>query len=55
MEAYIHGYRRAARHLLAVGLLPALCVPELQQLWTGSREDRALVRLIAESWEVQGP
>lgn len=54
MDAYTHGYRRACQHLLAAGLLPAPCLPELQELWTGSREDRAIVRSIVERWELSG-
>lgn len=52
MDAYTRGYRRAAKHLLACGLLPAPCKGEMQQLWSGSREDRALVQTIAENWEM---
>jgi hypothetical protein len=52
MNPYVRGYRRAARHLLAAGLLPAPCIPEMQALWANSREDRELVREIAEHWEV---
>ena len=52
MDAYTRGYRRAARHLLAAGLLPAPCLPEQQELWANSREDRALVQQIASRWEI---
>jgi hypothetical protein len=51
-DAYVRGYRRACRHLLAAGLLPAPCLPEMREMWASSREDRAIVRLIAESWEL---
>jgi hypothetical protein len=50
-DPYVLGYRRACRHLLAAGLLPAPCLPEMQAMWASSREDRAIVRLIAGSWE----
>ena len=43
---------RAARHLLALGLLPAPCKAELQALWTGTPEDRALVQEICTHWEI---
>lgn len=51
MDPYVAGYRNAARHLLALGLIPAPCKRELQSLWTSSREDRELVSTISESWE----
>jgi hypothetical protein len=51
-DAYVRGYRRACRHLLAAGLLPAPCMPELQELWSGSREDRVLVQQITSRWEI---
>lgn len=50
MNAYITGYRKAARHLLALGLLPAPCRDEMQQLWSNSAEDRAVVQHINERW-----
>lgn len=49
--AYVRGYRRACRHLLAVKLLPAPCREELQVLWAGSRDDRQLVQEISRRWE----
>lgn len=52
MDAYIRGYRRAARHLLAAGLLPAPCRAELQALWTNSVEDRQLVAEISQRWDI---
>jgi hypothetical protein len=52
MDAYTKGYRRACGHLLAAGLLPAPCLPELQVLWGGSREERALVQEISSRWEM---
>lgn len=51
-DPYVRGYRRACQHLLAAGLLPAPCLPEMREMWASSREDRAIVRLIAESWEL---
>lgn len=48
----VNGYRRAARHLLAAGLLPAPCKAELQALWATSREDRQLVAEITSRWEI---
>jgi hypothetical protein len=51
-DPYVRGYRRACQHLLAAGLLPAPCVPEMQAMWATSREDRAIVRTIAEHWEL---
>lgn len=53
MDAYTRGYRKATRHLLAAGLLPAPCRPELQAMWAHSREDRDIVRLICERWEIK--
>lgn len=52
MDAYSMGYRRAARHLLASGLLPYPCRRELQAMWTASGTDRAIVREVCENWEV---
>jgi hypothetical protein len=52
MDAYTKGYRRACQHLLAACLLPAPCLPELQELWSGGREDRALVQQITSRWEI---
>jgi hypothetical protein len=54
-DPYVSGYRRAARHLLAAGLLPAPCLPEMQAMWSLSREDREIVQEIAENWEVPTP
>ena len=51
MDTYTRAYRRAAKHLMAAGLLPAPCLPEMQELWANSREDRDLVRAIASRWE----
>ncbi len=51
MDPYVAGYRKAAKHLLALGLTPAPCKQELQSLWASSREDRDLVAAISESWE----
>ncbi|MDX1890122.1 hypothetical protein [Mycolicibacterium sp. 050158] len=51
MNAYVRGYRTAAKHLLALGLLPAPCREEMQELWANNTEDRALVRYISERWE----
>jgi hypothetical protein len=50
--AYVRGYRRACQHLLAAGLIPAPCLPELQAMWVGSREDRAIVQQICSRWEI---
>lgn len=50
MDAYVKGYRRAAAHLLARGLLPAPCRDELQELWVAGPEDRELVSEISERW-----
>jgi hypothetical protein len=52
VNAYVQGYRRATRHLLAAGLLPAPCIPEMQAMWANSPEDRAIVREIAQRWEI---
>jgi hypothetical protein len=51
VNAYTAGYRRAAKHLLALGLTPAPCRDELQALWSNSPEDRALVQHISQNWE----
>lgn len=51
MDAYVRGYRRAAAHLIAAGLLPAPCLEELRALWRESPEDRRLVAVITEHWE----
>lgn len=50
MDAYVRGYRRAAKHLLAAGLLPAPCPDGLRFMWTASTEDRQIVRNITERW-----
>lgn len=52
MDAYVRGYRRACRHLLAARLLPAPCLPELQAMWGESSADRAIVWEICERWEI---
>lgn len=52
MSPYVTGYRKAARHLLSLGLLPAPCTPEVQLLWATSAEDRELVAQITEHWEI---
>jgi hypothetical protein len=52
MDAYTKGYRRACDHLLAAGLLPAPCLPELQELWASDAEGRAIVQEIASRWEI---
>jgi hypothetical protein len=52
MDAYTKGYRRACRHLLAAGLRPAPCLPELRALWVNGPEDRALVEEIVSRWEI---
>lgn len=52
MDAYVRAYRRAAKHLLAAGLPPAPCLPELRALWVNSPEDRALVEEIVSRWEI---
>ncbi len=52
MHAYVRGYRLACRHLMAAGLLAAPCLPELQELWAGSRGDRELVQEIMSRWEI---
>jgi hypothetical protein len=52
MDAYIRGYRRACQHLLAAGILPSPCLPELQALWASGGEDRALVEQISSRWEI---
>jgi hypothetical protein len=52
VNAYVRGYRRAATHLLALGLTPAPCKEELQAMWANSAADRATVRYIAERWEI---
>lgn len=50
MNPYVRGYRRAARHLLDLGLLPAPCREEMRALWANSPEDRQLVTYIADRW-----
>lgn len=52
MTPYARAYRRAARHLLALGLTPAPCLREMRELWANSREDRELVQHISERWEM---
>ncbi len=52
MDPYVQGYRRATRHLIAAGLLPAPCRDELQAMWIHSKEDRAIVQQICEQWEM---
>lgn len=49
---YVNAYRKAAQHILAAGMLPAPCKEELQALWAGSPEDRALVQEICTHWEI---
>ncbi len=51
MDPYVTGYRKAAKHLLALGYPPAPCLDELQSLWSASPEDRELVATISTSWE----
>jgi hypothetical protein len=50
MDPYLRGYRRAAKHLLAAGLLPAPCPDGLRFMWQAGPEDRAAVREISERW-----
>lgn len=50
--AYVNGYRRAARHLIAAGLMPAPCRDELQAMWANGPEDRQLVAEITRRWEI---
>lgn len=47
----VNGYRKAAKHLIGLGLIPAPCKPELQALWRESPEDRQLVAEITQRWE----
>lgn len=51
MDAYVRGYRRAAKHLIAAGLPVAPCTDELRELWCESAEDRRLVAEITQQWE----
>jgi len=51
-EAYVDGYRDAARHLLAQGLLPAPNVPAMRVMWGRRGADQRLARTLAESWQV---
>lgn len=48
--AYLRGYRRATKHLLASGLLPAPCPEGLRFMWRASADDRRIVRHISERW-----
>lgn len=52
MNPYVRGYRRAARHLMELGLLPAPCRDEMRILWANSPEDRRLVAYVADNWEM---
>ena len=52
MDAYTRGYRRACLHLIGLGLLPAPCKTEMQEMWANSADDRNIVRYIAENWEM---
>jgi hypothetical protein len=48
----VDGYHAAAVHLLGHGLLPAPNLPALREMWRRGGRDQALVRHIAERWEV---
>jgi hypothetical protein len=51
-EKMITGYREAALHLAAYGLLAAPRVPEMRVMWRRGGDDQRLVRGIAEQWEM---
>ena len=51
-ESYVDGYRDAARHLLAQGLLPAPNAPAMRVLWGRRGADQRLARTLAEHWQV---
>jgi len=51
-ERNADGYYATAQHLRAAGLLPAPNVPAMRLMWRRDAEQRELVRLIAERWEV---
>jgi hypothetical protein len=48
----VDGYRDAAQHLRALGLLPAPLIPEMHALWARGGTDRRLMSEIAERWEL---
>ncbi len=48
----MRGYRLACRHLMALGLRPVPCLPELQALRADSCEDRELAREAVSRWEI---
>jgi hypothetical protein len=50
-ERMVDAYRDAALTISAVGLTPALFVPEGRALWRRGRADRDLVRAISSRWE----
>lgn len=50
-DQFVDGYRDAALHLLAEGLLPAPNVEALRALWRRGGEDQQLARRIAEDWK----
>ncbi len=51
-EKMVDGYRDAALHLAAHGLLAAPRIPEMRTLWKRGGDDQRLVCAIAERWEV---
>lgn len=51
-DSYVDGYRDAALHLLAQGLLPAPNVPAMRVLWGRRGADQRLARTLAEHWQV---
>jgi hypothetical protein len=52
ITSMVDGYRDAALHLRALGLLPAPLLPEMRALWRRGPEERRLVAEIASRWEL---
>jgi hypothetical protein len=50
----IDGYRDAAQHLHALGLLPAPLIPEMHALWARGGTGRRLAAEVAARWELAG-
>jgi hypothetical protein len=47
----VDGYRDAALHLLAEGLIPAPNIKAMRELWRRGRDEQNLARTISELWE----
>ena len=50
-ERTADGYFATAKHLLAVGLLPAPNLGAMRLMWRRGGEHRRFARLVAERWE----